>query len=84
MFREVDAEMAKLSGSAAFTSRALAIVLLAGALAAPAFAFEVRPNPNLTGGSVRIDGHDVNATWGHAKAHRGSMRHARRDEILTE
>ena len=61
----------------------LAIILLAGALAAPAFAFDTRPNPNLTGGSVRVDGHDVQATCGHAKAHRGSMSHARRDEILT-
>jgi hypothetical protein len=64
-------------------SKLLAIILLAGALAAPAFAFEIRPNPNLTGGSVRIDGHDVQATCGHSKAHRGSMTHARRDEILT-
>ena len=64
-------------------SKLLAIILLAGALAAPAFAFDTRPNPNLTGGSVRVDGHDVQATCGHAKAHRGSMSHARRDEILT-
>ena len=68
----------------ATTSKLLALVLLADVLAAPAFAFEVRPNPNLTGGSVRIDGNDVNATCGHSKAHRGSMSHARRDEILAE
>src|SRR5262249_40512298 len=61
-----------------------AAVLLGVIAAEPAFAFEVRPNPNLTGGSVRIDGHDVNATCGHSKAHRGPMSHARRDEILTE
>jgi hypothetical protein len=67
----------------ATTSKLLAIILFAGALAAPAFAFDTRPNPNLTGGSVRIDGHDVHATCGHSKAHRGSMSHARRDEILT-
>jgi hypothetical protein len=60
----------------------LAIVLLAGTPAAPAFAFEIRPNPNMTGGSVRIDGHDVRTTCGQSKAHRGSMNHARRDEIL--
>jgi hypothetical protein len=67
----------------ATTSKLLAIVLLAAALTAPAFAFEVRPNPNLTTGSVRIDGHDVSATCGHSKPHRGSMNHARRDEVLT-
>ena len=50
---------------------------------APAYAFEVLPNPNLTGGSVRIDGHDLNATCGHSKEHRSWMNHARRDEILT-
>jgi hypothetical protein len=30
------------------------------------------PDPNLTGGSVRIDGHDIAATCGHAKDHRGT------------
>jgi hypothetical protein len=64
------------------SSKILAIVL-AGVLAEPAFAFEVRPNPNLTSGSVRIDGHDLNTTCGQSKAHRGSMSHARRDDILT-
>jgi hypothetical protein len=63
-------------------SKLLAITL-AGVLATPAVAFEVRPNPNITSGSVRIDAHDVNATCGHSKSHRGSMGHARRDEILT-
>jgi hypothetical protein len=67
----------------AITSRLFAITLF-GVLAPSAFAFEVRPNPNTTSGSVRIDGHDVNATCGHSKAHRGPMSHARRDEILTE
>jgi hypothetical protein len=65
------------------TSKLLAIILLACAFGAPAFAFDVRPNPDLTGGSVRSDGHDVQATCGHSKAHRGPMSHARRDEILT-
>jgi len=65
------------------TRKLLAFFVLVGVLAAPAFAFEVRPNPNITGGSVRIDGHDVNTTCGHSKAHRGSMSHTRRDEILT-
>ena len=63
-------------------SKLLAIILLAG-LAAPGFAFEIRPNPNMTGGSVRIDGHDVHATCGQSRAHRGPMSHARRDQILT-
>jgi hypothetical protein len=67
----------------AATTKLLAIVLPAATLVAPAFAFEVRPNPTMTGGSVRIDGHDVNATCGHSKEHRGSMSHARRDDILT-
>jgi hypothetical protein len=68
---------------AATISKLLVIILLVGALAPAAFAFEVRPNPNLTGGSVRVDGHDMQAACGHSKAHRGSMSHARRDEILT-
>jgi hypothetical protein len=66
----------------AITSKLLAIVA-AGVLARPALAFEVRPNPDVTSGSVRIDGHDIKTTCGQSKAHRGSMRHARRDEILT-
>jgi hypothetical protein len=32
---------------------------------------------------VWIDGHDLNTACGQSKAHRGSMSHARRDEILT-
>jgi hypothetical protein len=63
-------------------SRSFAAVLLASTLAAPALAFDVRPNPNLTGGSVRADGHDAHAACGQ-KAHRGAMSHTRRDEILT-
>jgi hypothetical protein len=44
----------------ATNGKLVAIAILAGALAAPAFAFETRPNPNITGGSVRVDGHDLN------------------------
>jgi hypothetical protein len=66
----------------ATTATLFAAALLAGALAARAFAFETRPNPNTTGGSVRIDGHDLSTTCGHAKEHRGSLRRAFRDEIL--
>jgi hypothetical protein len=65
-------------------SKLVTIALVSIALAEPALAFGVRPNPNLTGGSVRIDGRDANAACGQSKAHRGSMSHARRDEILTE
>jgi hypothetical protein len=62
--------------------KTLAILLLI-APATPSFAFDVRPNPDLTGGSVRIDGHDARAACGQSKAHRGAMTRARRDEILT-
>ena len=47
---------------------------------APVSAFEVRPDKNLTGGSVRTG--DRDAACGHAKEHRGPMFSARRDEIL--
>jgi hypothetical protein len=62
----------------------LLVALLAGVLfVAPAFGFEVLPNPNLTGGSVRIDGHDRQLICAHSKDHRGGMTNIRRDEILT-
>jgi hypothetical protein len=64
-------------------NKSLATFLLAGVLVSPAFAFDVRPNPNLTSGSVRVDGHDPHSACGQSKAHRGPMTHARRDEILT-
>ncbi len=67
----------------AIITRLVAAAMLAGVLAAPAFAFEVLPNPNLTGGSVRLDGYDLTATCGHSKEYRSSMNNARRDEILT-
>jgi len=44
-------------------SKSLATFLLV-ALATPAFAFDVRPNPNLTSGSVRIDGHHAHSACG--------------------
>jgi hypothetical protein len=46
----------------------------------PVSAFEVRPDKNLTGGSVRTG--DRDAACGHAKENRGPMPSARRDEIL--
>lgn len=63
-------------------AKLLAVAVLSGVFAARAFAFETRPNPNTTGGSVRLDGHDLSTTCGHAKQHRGSLSHAFRDEIL--
>jgi len=78
-----DFKWSKLIEQRMVARKLLALFMFVGVLAAPAFAFEVRPNSNITSGSVRIDGHDVNATCGHSKAHRGSMSHARRDEILT-
>ena len=47
---------------------------------APVWAFEVRPDKNLTGGSVRTG--DRDAACGHAGEHRGPMNATRRDEVL--
>ena len=59
----------------------LAITVLLGILAsAPVEAFEVRPNRDLTGGSVRTVKSDE--ACGHAREHRGPMFSARRDEVL--
>ena len=71
------------AAAVAIITKLFMAAVLAGVLSAPAFAFEVLPNPNLTGGSVRIDGHDLNATCGRSKEHRSLMNHARSDEILT-
>jgi hypothetical protein len=58
-----------------------AIAILIGLLAiAPVGAFEVLPDKNLTGGSVRTG--DRDAACGHARENRGRMNAARRDEIL--
>ena len=58
-----------------------AIAILIGLLAiAPVGAFEVLPDKNLTGGSVRTG--DRDAACGHAKENRGRMSAVRRDEIL--
>src|ERR1035437_2092492 len=58
-----------------------AIAIQIGRLAsAPVGAFEVLPDKNLTGGSVRTG--DRDAACGHAKENRGPMSAARRDEIL--
>ena len=62
-------------------TKLVAIATLVGILAtAPVGAFEVLPDKNLTGGSVRTG--DRLAACGHAKENRGPMFAARRDEIL--
>jgi len=62
-------------------TRLLAIATLVVFVAtAPVGAFEVRPDKNLTGGSVRTG--DRDAACGHARENRGPLRSARRDEIL--
>jgi hypothetical protein len=66
----------------AIITKLFAALAIVGTLVVPAMAVEVWPDPDLTGGSVRIDGHDRLATCGHAKEHRGPMSASRRDEIL--
>jgi hypothetical protein len=62
-------------------TKLVATATLVGSLAtAPVGAFEVRPDKNLTGGSVRTG--DRLAACGHARENRGPMFAARRDEIL--
>jgi len=62
-------------------AKLVAIATLIGILAtAPVCAFEVRPNKDLTGGSVMTVKPDE--ACGHAREHRGPMFAARRDEVL--
>jgi hypothetical protein len=56
---------------------ALALVVLA----APASAMDVRPDPQNTEGSVRMDAHNIAMTCGYAKERRGAMTRDRRDEV---
>ena len=59
----------------------ITIAALLGLMAVePAWAFEVRPDKTLTGGSVRTG--DRIAACGHGGEHRGAMSAARRDEVL--
>ena len=61
---------------------ALAIAMLVAVLAvAPVGAFEVRPDKNLTGGSVRTT--KPEEACGHAWDTRGPMPRTRQDEVLT-
>jgi hypothetical protein len=57
-------------------------VFISIALTAPAFAFDIRPDPDSTEGDVRLDGHDRASVCGHAKEHRGPMSSDKRDEVL--
>jgi hypothetical protein len=59
-----------------------AAIAIFGILVVPASAFDVRPDPDSTEGSVRIDGRDISATCSHAREHRGPMTADRRDEVL--
>src|SRR5271166_6246395 len=63
-------------------TKPVAIAMLPAILAiAPVSAFEVQPDKNLTGGSVRTG--DRDAACGHGKEHRGPpMFSGRRDEVL--
>ncbi len=61
--------------------RPATIAILAGLLViAPVGAFEILPNKDLTGGSIRTG--DRDAACGHARERRGPMNAVRRDEIL--
>jgi hypothetical protein len=63
------------------TKLAMIATLISVLATAPVSAFEVRPDKNLTGGSVRTG--DRDAACGHAGEHRGPMKATRRDEVLT-
>ena len=63
-------------------TKLFSVILIASALAAPALAFDTRPDPNSTEGSVRIDGHSRELACDRAKNHRGPMTADRRDEVL--
>jgi hypothetical protein len=71
----------KIGSAAARQPSLTTVAALIGLLAiAPVCAFEVLPDKNLTGGSVRTG--DPGAACGHAKESRGRMNALRRDEIL--
>ena len=55
------------AAAVAIITKLFMAAVLAWVLSAPAFAFEVLPNPNLTGGSVRIDGYDLTRLVGARK-----------------
>lgn len=51
------------------------------AVPAAAGAMDIRPDPQSTEGSVRIDGKTIAEDCGHAKEHRGAMTKARTEEV---
>jgi hypothetical protein len=57
-------------------------VLVFGLLVDPALAFDIRPDPDSTEGSVRIDGHSRELACDRSKNHRGPLSADRRDEVL--
>jgi hypothetical protein len=63
-------------------TKLFAVILIASALSPPAFAFDMRPDPDSTEGSVRIDGHSREVACDRTKNHRGPMTVERRDEVL--
>lgn len=60
----------------------LLALIATAALVTPALAADIRPDPDLTDGSVRIDGHAIATACDHTN-HRGAMTADRRDEVLT-
>jgi hypothetical protein len=60
----------------------LAVACIGSVLVAPAFAVDIRPDPQSTQGAVRIDGHSRELNCDRGKRHRGAMTAARRDEVL--
>ena len=63
------------------TVRTLLAVVVAGVLAVPAMAAEIRPDPNKTGGSVEY--HTPVQVCGHSSEHR-HFSNALRDEVLAD
>jgi hypothetical protein len=63
-------------------NKLLVALVLPGALVAPAFALDIRPDPDSTEGSVRIDGHSRELACDRSQNHRGPMTADRRDEVL--
>jgi hypothetical protein len=62
----------------------LAVACVGGVLVVPAFAVDIRPDPDSTQGSVRIDGHSRELASDRSQRHRGPMTADRRDEVLSQ
>jgi hypothetical protein len=67
---------------AALIGNLFAAILIASALPSPAFAFDIRPDPDSTEGSVRIDGRSRELTCDRSRNRREPMTAERRDEVL--